>query len=337
MTKPIMSVLALVALATFVGSADARPEYAAKEKKDCSFCHINPSGGGERNSRGQYYAKNKYSLVGLPIAFKSAWKLEAPEGARRVAVGDVMGDKKPRVLVLDTTDEVAVMSIAESKLTKDAGVKLGPKAGSFFVGNFEKGKPAVIATPGAVHFRSGDAFASKPAPELSNITGTVRFEDGEECVFIFDSMEEPAVFGVDSTKTNPLTVGRGMVLPDQGAGIYASVVARLTPDMVAMLGFPEQVQQAGVFGLWDPRSDGSLFAWAPWTDANGTKLVFFDPGAVMGGGSLKPVWQSEKLAGKVLDAAVGKDPKDGKTPGILLLMATGEGGKGRTLEFLALD
>lgn len=337
MTRRIMAGFGLALLTTCFGSADARPEYAAKEKKDCSFCHINPSGGGERNSRGQYYAKNKYSLVGLPIAFKSAWKLEAPAGARRVALGDVMGDKKPRVLVLDTTDEAAVMNIAEGKLVKETGIKLGPKAGSFYVGNFEKGKSAVIVVPGAVHYRSGDTFASKPAPELSSITGTVRFEDGEECVFVFDSMNEPAVFGVDTTKTNPLTVGRGMVLPDQGAGIYASVVARLTPDMVAMLGFPEQVQQAGIFGLWDPRSDGSLFAWAPWTDSSGTKLVFLDPAVVMGGGELKPTWQSEKLAGKILDATIGKDPKDGKTPGILLLMATGEGGKARTLEFLALD
>ena len=335
--RRIIPVLGCAVLVIGASSANARPEYAAKEKKDCSFCHINPAGGGERNSRGKYYAKNNHSLVGLPIAFKSSWKLDAPEGARRVALGDVMGDKKIRVLVLDTTDEVAVMSIADNKLVKDAGVKLGPKAGSFFVGNFEKGKPAVIAVPGAIHYRSGDSFSSKPAPELSALTGTVRFEDGEECMFVFDSMNEPPVFGVDTSKANPLTVGRGMVLPDQGAGIYASVVARLSPDMVAMLGFPEQVQKAGVFGLWDPRGDGSLFAWAPWTDANGTKLVFLDPGIVMGGGTLKPTWESEKLPGKVLDAAVGKDPKDDKTPGILLLMATGEGGKGRTLEFLALD
>jgi hypothetical protein len=315
----------------------ARPEYAAKEKKDCSFCHISPNGGGARNRRGQYYEKNNHKLTGLPLEFRSSWKLAAPEGARRVGLGDVMGDKKPRILVLDTTEELAVMNIAEDKLVKETGIKLGPKAGKFFVGNFEKGKPAVIAVPGAVHYRSGDTFASKPAPELTNVTGTVKFQDGEECVFLFDSMEEPPVFGVDTSKTNPLTVGRGMVLPDQGGGIYASVVARLTPDMIAMLGFPSQVQQAGVFGLWDPWGDGTLHAWAPWTDDSGTKLVFLDPGAVMGGGALKPTWQSGKLAGKVLDAAVGTDPKDGKSPGILLLMATGEGGKDRTLEFLALD
>lgn len=337
MLKLIGSALGAGVLLVCGAASDAKPEYAAKEKKECAFCHVNPAGRGERNHRGQYYAKNKYSLVGLPLALKAAWKVEATAGARRIAIGDVMGDKKPRALVLDATDEVAVVSIAEDKLVKDAGIKLGPKAGGLFVGNLEKGKPAVILVPGAVHYRSGDTFATKAAPEMSSITGTVKFEDGEECVFIFADMNEPAVFGVDTTKSNPLTVGRGMVLPDQGAGIYASVVARMSPDAIASLGWPSEVQQAGVFGLWDPRGDGTLHAWAPWSGADGAKILFVDPAAIMGGGALKPTYETAKLAGKVLDVAVGKDPKGGKLTGMLLLMATGEGGKGRTLEFWAVD
>ena len=327
-----------VATLLLLGAAvEAKPDFAAKEKKDCSFCHIDPAGGGARNRRGQYYDKNKYSLNGLPLEMKSLWKLSAPADARRVALGDVMGDKKQRVMVLGATDELAVMNIADDKLVKDASVALGPKAGSFYVGNLEKGKPAVIAVPGAIHYRSGEEFAKKNAPELSSITGTVRFTDGEECVFIFDSYSEPAVFGVDTSKTNPLTVGRGMVLPDQGAGIYASIVARLSPDMISMLGWPSEFQQAGVFGIWDPYAINALHAWAPIGGADGARLVFLDPSAIMSGGDLKYTWRSEKLAGKVLDVAVGLDPKGSKQSGMLLLLATGEGGKERTLEFLALD
>ncbi|NLI01125.1 MAG: hypothetical protein GX446_16705 [Chthonomonadales bacterium] len=333
-------------LATGLGAAtllvlgaavEAKPEFAAKEKKDCSFCHINPAGGGERNRRGQYYDKNKHSLAGLPLEMKSLWKLSAPADTRRIALGDVMGDKKPRVLVLGATEDLAVMSIADDKLVKDAELKLGPKAGSFFVGNLEKGKPAVIAVPGAIHYRSGEEFVKKSAPELTSITGTVKFEDGEECVFIFDSYSEPAVFGVDTSKTNPLTVGRGMVLPDQGAGIYSAIVARMSPDVISMLGWPSEFQQSGVFGLWDAYSNGTLSAWAPWMGADGSRLVFLDPAGIMGGGELKPTWRSDKLAGKILDVAIGSDPKGSKQTGMLLLLATGEGAKERTLEFLALD
>jgi hypothetical protein len=333
----VVSALCAGIALSWTAASDAKPAYAEKEKKECGFCHVNPAGGGERNVRGQYYAKNKYSLVGLPVALKSVWKVEAAATARRIGIGDVMGDKKPRVLLLDAGEELAVLSVSEDKLVKDGAIKLGPRAGSFFVGNLEKGKPAVVVVPGAVHYRSGDTFATKSAPDLTSVTGTVRFEDGEECVFIFADMNEPAVFGVDSTKTNPLTVGRGMVLPDQGAGIYASVVARMAPEIVASLGWPEQAREAGVFGLWDARGDGNLLAWAPWADKGAHKVVFMDPAVVMGGGALKPTYETPNLAGKVLDVAVGKDPKGGKLTGMLLLLATGEGGKGRTLEFLALD
>lgn len=33
--------------------------------KPCSFCHVTAKGGGERNARGLYYAKNNYSLAGF--------------------------------------------------------------------------------------------------------------------------------------------------------------------------------------------------------------------------------------------------------------------------------
>jgi hypothetical protein len=36
-------------------SAEAKPEYAAKEGKACGFCHKNPAGGGERNAKGKQY------------------------------------------------------------------------------------------------------------------------------------------------------------------------------------------------------------------------------------------------------------------------------------------
>jgi hypothetical protein len=42
--------------------AEAKPEYARKEKKDCAFCHTNPKGGGARNAKGDEYARNGHKF-----------------------------------------------------------------------------------------------------------------------------------------------------------------------------------------------------------------------------------------------------------------------------------
>ncbi len=41
---------------------DARPEFARREAKACGYCHINPRGGGARNSRGLRYARNEFKF-----------------------------------------------------------------------------------------------------------------------------------------------------------------------------------------------------------------------------------------------------------------------------------
>lgn len=319
------------------GTATAKPEYAQKEKMECSFCHVNPVGGGERNAHGQYYARNNHSLKGLPVEFKRLWKLEAPAEARRVGLGDVLGTKTPQVLVLGPTDELSVYEVTESALNQVTTVKLGPRAKEFAVGVFQKNKPAMVAVPGAIFYRSGDAAAQVKAPALTAISGVVRFVDGEECVFHFDGMNEPSVFGVNLGATNPLTIGQSMVMPDQASGIYSWVVARFPADAIAALGWPPEVAKSPAIGMWDARNDGNLLAWAVWSDTKGSKLVLIDPGRIMGGGEIKPVWSSEPLSGKVLDVTLGLDPKNGKVPGFLVLTASADGKGGRTLEFLGLD
>ena len=41
---------------------DARPEFARREGRACGYCHINPRGGGARNSRGLQYARNEFKF-----------------------------------------------------------------------------------------------------------------------------------------------------------------------------------------------------------------------------------------------------------------------------------
>jgi len=54
---------------SFTGSqnAQAKPEFARKTGKPCSFCHVNPGGGGRRTAAGEYYHVHK-TLDGFQVA-----------------------------------------------------------------------------------------------------------------------------------------------------------------------------------------------------------------------------------------------------------------------------
>ena len=51
-----------VVLAGAPEPAAARPEFARREGRACGYCHINPRGGGARNSRGLQYARNEFKF-----------------------------------------------------------------------------------------------------------------------------------------------------------------------------------------------------------------------------------------------------------------------------------
>jgi len=52
----------VAALVVAPRSAQAKPEYAAKEGKPCGYCHKNPAGGGDRNATGQKYEANGHTF-----------------------------------------------------------------------------------------------------------------------------------------------------------------------------------------------------------------------------------------------------------------------------------
>ncbi len=47
---------------SFGSDSRARPEFAAMEEKECSFCHLDPAGGGPRNAVGQVYEDNYFEF-----------------------------------------------------------------------------------------------------------------------------------------------------------------------------------------------------------------------------------------------------------------------------------
>ncbi|HVT12975.1 MAG TPA: hypothetical protein VHE55_11985 [Fimbriimonadaceae bacterium] len=93
----IVSFLTGIVLIAGVFTAEARPEYAQKENKQCSYCHLNPGGGGTRGFRGMFYGANGLSFAKFDEAREAAIagvseNAEAGETRAKVAyVGNVSG------------------------------------------------------------------------------------------------------------------------------------------------------------------------------------------------------------------------------------------------------
>ena len=65
---------------SFVSNSTARPEFAAMEEKECSFCHLDPAGGGPRNAVGQVYEDNYFEF---PEDFDPETIMEEAEEVRQ--------------------------------------------------------------------------------------------------------------------------------------------------------------------------------------------------------------------------------------------------------------
>lgn len=69
MSKPniqkvlILTFMSIVSFSILmIDSAEARPEFAAELDKDCTFCHIDPAGGGPRNRIGEIFEENYFEF-----------------------------------------------------------------------------------------------------------------------------------------------------------------------------------------------------------------------------------------------------------------------------------
>ncbi len=76
----------LVTLCFSGNAAQAFPKFSQKEKKPCSYCHVNASGGGKRNAAGTWYKAHGLSFAGY-----------TPEKAAQAAGGGIptSSGKKP--------------------------------------------------------------------------------------------------------------------------------------------------------------------------------------------------------------------------------------------------
>ncbi len=100
---------------------------------------------------------------------------------------------------------------------------------------------------------------------------------------------------------------------------------------------PAEGKKLGTLALVNPRAENRLYVLTPWATNEGHTLQMFDMSVFGPGGVPTPSWKSPKLAGPVLDFALGTDPRGTGKKGIFVLEATGPEGKGRQVEFFAQD
>jgi hypothetical protein len=274
-----------------------------------------------------------------PPTFKSVWKMDLPAGTQRVAVADVTEDKLPRLLVLNAEGTLSIRKLSADGSKEEATVALGPGADRFVAGHFAKGKPAQIVVPKAIFYREGETYRKKELPDLNEVTGSIRFADGTESVFSMTPDNPPSSYELDLAAEKPVKPGRELPQPQAEGNDFRDVVAFFPPELFERESFPPEVKSGRLVRLFVPRSDKKLYGVFSWQATDGSYV------AVVGGSDLfpepavgmKPLWKSPKLPGKVLDIALGPDPKGGAQTGMLVLTQAGDDGKGRSLEFYALE
>lgn len=332
----------MVLLAT---AARARPEYAAKENKPCSYCHVNPNGGGARNANGIYYGSHNHSFAGMTTSkggdkgkrllhYTLQWKIDVPAGTRRIDVADVTEDKQMRLLTLGEDSTLTIHRVTANGVEKETSVDLGDGADRFSVGHFAKGRPAMIAIPGALFYKDGDKYTRKDVPAIRDVLGAARFTDGTENIIALESGHSKT-WAVDLDADRPLVPGKPLVRFQETPGVLRKLVIHTTPKMLMQIGFSEDAAKAGVAGGLDPHGDDRFYLFAPVTGGLDSYLELFDVSALSG--EAKPAWKSGRLAGKALDIATGRDPKGAPQTGFFVLEQVGDDGKGRAVEFFALD
>ncbi|MCL5283136.1 MAG: hypothetical protein M1330_00250 [Armatimonadetes bacterium] len=280
---------------------------------------------------------------------KPSWSLSWTEpisaAISRIAVGNTVADGLPRIVALgaDKTT-LSIWKWDGSAFTQEATVNGGSHADQYVVGNFTPNKPAEIVVPGRYFYWNGKKYTGFTDNDLTSITGLARFSDGTENFFYFDGSSTPATFSIDlKSGKNWLTYGRMMSQPLPTGSDYRLLITHGSPEMLQNFA-PVQMAQAGVLGYIDPKNDGNLYGFGGWMSTEGpnagnflvvTDASMFGP---MGMNPSAPIyWRSPKLDGKLLDIAPCLDPKDGKTKGFLVLLATGANGDSRTVQFYKLD
>ncbi|HLK59354.1 MAG TPA: hypothetical protein VKU00_22530 [Chthonomonadaceae bacterium] len=363
-----------------VHAAWAKPQYAMKEEKSCQYCHVNVAPGQPdeatglrqlttRNPRGIYYQAHNHTFEGYserqvmgaaaPPVYHLVWKEDLPDAPRRIAVADVTGDGKPRLITLNEDPErrgFAILTVkkwdGKAFTTEFTGaVKALPD--KLAVGKFAgKDKPAVIVTGDALWYWDGKTYARKPASRPLPLFGVARLLSGSECLVLGDLGADGKTpvfkaYRVDTSAAEWLT-DRSEAPTAKQVSLYDM---RADPEFFHAMG----IVANGVIGLWDVRKFGTLFFYyvrgEPILETSGapgdakdpkqgkvtsrgiaSHVAFRDPSKDQG----EELWSTPKMEGMVMDVAQ-EDGKGSGKPGLLVLTSASDTSKTRMLTFFLLD
>ena len=379
--NPLFAAVAAACFAVcLASSAHAKPEYARKEGVACQYCHISGSPGSldaftgkrqstDRNARGIYYGAHNHSFQGYVDAasptrpavgpsFHYVWKEEFKTFPRRAAVGDVTGDGKPRLILLNEKPDDKFASTLEVKrwdgnafVTEFTG-DVHAAADMLAVGKIGGAdKPAVIITSDALWIWDGKSFSRHPAAAPLPILGVTRMRDGSERVLLAPSSNNIKAYKVNLTavrKDDWLVDPIPAPTPPQD--LWGDM--HTSPAVFTTMGIPESLGAGGIVGIWNVKKFNAYYIYhmdrdfdvsadpqhpgkPKITDKN-DYVTFRDSRT---GAKL---WTSPKLPGQGFDIVL-EDPKGGDKPGFLVLfdgiiaVPGTTPGKGRTLAFFAMD
>jgi hypothetical protein len=361
--------------------ASARPEFSRREGVACDYCHVNGSPGAldqltgrrqgaERNARGAYYGSHNHTFQGYVEAttrpkavypnFRYAWKEEFTSLPRRIAVGDVTGDGKPRLVTLEEKPDDKNASKLEvlrwdgkafvSEFAADAAAAPDRLAVGKFGGS---DRPAVILTSDALWSWNGTTFVRHPAPTPMAIFGSARMQDGSERVLLAPTSKTVLAYRVNLTPVrNDDWLIDPVAAPSPPKNLWGDMHS--TPEFLSNMGVPDELGAGGMLGIWYVRKFITYFIYQIDRDSDvgpdpqhpGRPKITYNNVyyvTVRDVSTGKKLWTSPRLPGEGYDIVLD-DPKGGGKPGLLVLFngtTPSAGGarrtKGRTIAFFTMD
>ncbi len=242
---PTVCFLAGIVLVAGIFTAEARPEYAQKENKECGYCHLSASGGGARGFRGAFYGANGLSF--------DKFDEDREAGIAGVSVNGAGGATRPKV------NYVGNISGPADKQIQSVAVRGGT------------GSPVIV-----VFFDSASSDAKSAAKTLHVVA-----EAYGRKVAVVGVVEGDAANALQLTKDLGSQV---RVLPDKDGvamkkfsanqGLDLVVVAPMGETQKLFSGFSKgnleaAIAQIGTYGVEAPQVD---LSGAPADAAHGGKL-----------------------------------------------------------------
>jgi hypothetical protein len=288
--------------------------------------------------------------------FRFQWKADFTDKPRRMAVADVIGDGKLRLITLHEkpdAPESALLVVRKwdgKTFALEFRGEVKGKSNIMAVGRFAGGeRPAVIVTEDGFWQWDGKTFVKRDAPRKLPIIGLVVQRDGEERVILQEGEAAARAYRIRPEEPNTAWLVDGKEAPK--AGNISHQLLNADPKQMQKMGMPPDLSDGGLVGLWDLRGNARWIMYYTLVDRdfdvtndpvnrNKPKFTYKSEAYQFACRDVidtkgVPFWGTPRIDAKPLDAAT-KSPLDGKT-GLLLLTNELPGGTTRSLLFFVLE